>query len=61
MIIHVWNSDSGNRKATKSIKLDVNTLDQHKAQGGAREQHFLYIMLMFVRAQFNNVPGSKYE
>ena len=22
------------------MKLDVNTLDQHKAQGGAREQHF---------------------
>ena len=43
------------------MKLDVNTLDQYKAQGRAREQHFLYIMLMFVRAQFNNVPGSKYE
>ena len=43
------------------MKLDVNTLDQHKAQGRAREQHFFYIMLMFACAQFNNVPGSKYE
>ena len=40
------------------MKLDVNTLDQHKAQGRARKQHFLYIMLMFVRPQFNNVPEA---
>ena len=43
------------------MKLDVNTLDQRKAQGRAREQHFFHIMFMFVCPQFNNVPGSKYE